>query len=235
MDKLSKYNWQLFCNIASHYMNQFCLVHWGQMFEFMFCNEMVSSWLQKFHSPGSHFCKFFLSAVFRFLSDQHPSQSPKNSLIWSFSSSFLLTTFSLNICLLSPVWHVWLPLSSPVQSLGTDFSHSTERTAEPVSCLLVLASCYSSHPLPGKGIARRIVLSRSLTWHMLNPQSMYLLNFNKVLLGRGLRVLQEQALLIVASLTSLLSWCRISNPALQHGDISNSFQKMGGNLYFFLL
>lgn len=72
---------------------------------------------------------------------------------------------------------------------------------------------------------------------MLNPQSMYLLNFNKALLGRDLRVLQEQAVLIVASLTSLLSWCRISDPALQHGDISNSLKKTGGKkaVFFFLL
>lgn len=99
------------------------------------------------------------------------------------SSSFILH-FCLTISLLSPLCHVWLPLSSLVQSLDSGLNHSIERTAELVPCLMDLASRYSSHPLTGRRTAR--FLSSSLTWQMLNPQSMYLLNFNKAVLGRDL-------------------------------------------------
>lgn len=152
--------------------------------------------------------------------------------MWSFSSSSFSLEFCLNISFLSPLWHM---AASSVQNLGTSLSHSTERTAKPVPCLMALASCYSGHPLPGEKTARKS-LAHALAWHILNPQSMYLLNFNKALLGRDLRVLQEQGLLIVASLTSLLSWCRVSNPVLQHGGTSNSLQKIGGKkscIFFF--
>lgn len=201
-------------------MNQFCLVPWGQMFEFMFCK--FSSWLQKIYSPGPHFSKFFLSAVFRLLSDQHPSQSPENCLnlfhlplfchtfAWIFPSFLLYDTCGCFFLL----FRVW--------ALASVTAQREQQSQSPASwfwlCVTVVILCQAQEQ-QGKA------LSSSLTWHVLNPQRMYLLKFNKALLEKDLRVLQEQALLIVASLSSLLSWCRISSAVLQHGGTSNSFKK----------
>lgn len=93
-------------------MNQFCLVCWGQMLEFMFCK--FSSWLQKFYSPGPHFSKFFLSAVFRLLSDQPQSES------WELSHLiFLIFLFFTTLFL-----EYFPPFSSMTHVAASFFSHS---------------------------------------------------------------------------------------------------------------